>query len=249
MSGRAPEAVLDELGRSLEQAWRRPRLRLLLRPGRLPRARRLAAVALAVLVVVPSALAARDAIWAPDPAPLPDAVRPPGAVTPERTGAQVYVAAGTVRGTPWRVSASACEYGTVRVVGVFLTVPGGGAGTRCDVATDGGGGLTPRALERRLVQTYFEPASGRVWVFGVVPARIATVDLATATTSARVRTVAADPDAVGQGDLPEGMRVFVAALDGVSDVPTATARDAAGRVLLVCHEGRCSQPAANEETP
>ena len=48
----------------------------------------------AMLVLVPTAVAARDAIFAPAPATLPDAARPPASVAPERAGAQVYVAAG-----------------------------------------------------------------------------------------------------------------------------------------------------------
>jgi hypothetical protein len=50
----------------------------------------------------------------------------------------------------------------------------------------------------------------------------------------------ADPEAIAKGDLPAGMRVFVAALDGPRDVPVIAARDAAHRLLLTCEEGRCT---------
>lgn len=198
---------------------------------------------LALLALVSTALATRDAIWAPDPVPLPDAARPPGSLAPRRTGAQVYVAAGAERGVAWRLTASACDYGQVRAVGVFLTVPGGGGGARCDVASRRPGlGVSPSVLARRLVQTYFDPVSGRTWAFGALPAAARTVDVTSAAARTRVAATPADPDAVARAACA-GMRVFVAVLDGPHDVPLVTARDAAGAALLVCREGRCAPPA------
>ena len=240
MSGRDPDAVLAELGQDLRAAWARPPRRAFL--VRWPRG---LVLVLALLALVPTALATRDAIWAPDPVPLPDAARPPGAVAPERTGAQVYVAAGSEGGVAWRLTASACDYDRVRAVGVFLTVPGGGGGARCDVASRRPGfGVSPSVLAQRLVQTYFDPVSGRTWAFGAVPAAARTVDVTGAAASTRVAATPADPDAVAKGGLPSGMRVFVAALDGARGVPLVTVRDAAGAVLLVCREGRCAPPSA-----
>ena len=197
-----------------------------------------------MLVLVPTAIAARDAIWAPAPAPLPDAARPPGAVTPQRAGEQVYVGAGALGGVRWRLSASACDYGTVRAVGVFLDVPGGGGGARCDVAsgTPGAGGVSPRILATRLVQTYFDPVANRTWAFGALPSRARSADVVATGARVRVATPPADARAIVRGGLPDGMRVFVAALDGARDVPLVTARDAAGAVLLVCRDGRCATP-------
>jgi multidrug efflux pump subunit AcrA (membrane-fusion protein) len=242
VSGRDPDAILADLGRELRAAWARPRRRSLL-----PRHwRRGIVLALAALALVPTALATHDAIWAPDPPPLPDAVRPPGAVAPEQAGAQVYVARGDARGIAWQLTASACDYGTVRAVGVFLTVPGGGGGARCDVASRlPGAGVSPRALARRLVQTYFDPVSGRTWAFGALPAAARTVDVSAVGAKASVAAVPADRDAVVKGGLPPGMRVFVAILDGARDVPLVTVRDASGAALLVCREGRCAQPKGN----
>jgi hypothetical protein len=238
MSGRDPDAVLADLGHELRAAWARPPRRV-----RVARWHRGAVLLLALLALVPTAVATRDAIWAPDPAPLPDAVRPPGSVAPQRAGAQVYVAAGDERGVAWRLTASACDYGTVRAVGVFLTVPGGGGGARCDVATRRPGvGVSPRVLAQRLVQTYFDPVSGRTWAFGALPAAARTVDVAATGASTTVAASPADPDAVAKGGLPGGMRVFVAVLDGARDVPLVTVRDASGAVLLVCREGRCVPP-------
>ena len=238
MSARDPDAILAELGHDLRTAWARPPRRA--RFARWPRG---LVLVLALLALVPTALATRDAIWAPEPVPLPDSVRPPGAVAPERTGAQVYVAAGAERGVGWRLTASACDYGQVRAVGVFLTVPGGGGGARCDVASRRPGvGVSPGVLARRLVQTYFDPVSGRTWAFGALPAAARIVDVTGAAASTRVAATPADPDAVAKGGLPAGMRVFVAVLDGAHDVPVVTARDASGAALLVCREGRCAKP-------
>jgi hypothetical protein len=244
MSARDPEAILAELGRDLHSAWRRPSRRV-----RLVGWRRGAVLVLATLALVPTAVGTRDAIWAPEPARLPDASRPPGSVAPKRAGEQVYVAAGTTDGIAWRLSASACDYGSLRAVGVFLTVPGGGGGARCDVAsTHPGAGVTPRALAQRLVQTYYDPVSGRTWAFGALPAATRSVEVAATGASVTVSATAADERAVAKGQLPSGMRVFVAVLPGARDVPLVTARDASGAVLLVCREGRCADP-TTKETP
>jgi hypothetical protein len=238
MSARDPEAILAELGHDLRAAWARPPQRRL--RARWPRG---LVLILALLALVPTAVATRDAIWAPEPAPLPAGVRPPGAVAPQRTGAQVYVAAGVERGVAWRLTASACDYGRVRAVGVFLSVPGGGGGARCDLASPRPGvGVSPGVLARRLVQTYFDPVSGRTWAFGALPAAARTVDVTSAGAATSVVATPADPDAVAKGGLPAGMRVFVAVLDGAHDVPLVTARDASGAALLICREGRCAPP-------
>jgi hypothetical protein len=234
---RDTDAILGALGRDLHRAWRRPPRR-----SRLAGWRRSVVVAVAMLAIVPSALAARDAIWAPAPARLPDSAQLPGAVVPEHAGNQVYVAAGDLRGVAWRLSASACDYAAVRAVGVFLTVPGGGGGARCDIASGAPdtGGVSPRILAERLVQTYFDPLANRTWAFGAMPAAVRTVDVAATGARVTVPSIPADAEAIGNGGLPAGMRVFVAALEGARDVPLVTARNAAGRVLLICRNGRCA---------
>jgi hypothetical protein len=242
-AARDPDAILAELGRDLHGAWRRPRRR-----SRLAGWRRRALIAVATFVFVPTALAARDAVWAPAPVPLPDAARPPGAVAPHHAGDQVYVANGKLDGVAWRLSASSCDYAAVRAVGVFLTVPGGGGGARCDIASarTGGGGVSPRILAERLVQTYFDPVAGRTWAFGALPAAARSVEVAATGARATVAAAPAEPDAVGRGELPAGMRVFVAALDGAREVPLVTVRDASHAVLLVCRDGRCTTPTQGE---
>ena len=243
MSAREPDTILAELGSDLHRAWRRPPRRSRIaswRPGLL--------LALAMLVIVPTAVATRDAIFAPAPASLPDAARPPDAVAPLHAGEQVYVADGSLHGVAWRLSASACDYGDVHAVGVFLSVPGGGGGARCDLATRRTGlGASPEVLARRLVQTYFDPVANRTWAFGTLPSAAREVVVSATAARTTVASVPADPEAVAKGDLPAGMRVFVAALDGPGDVPTITARDASGRVLLTCEQGRCTP--TQEEPP
>ncbi len=237
-TARDTDKILAELGRDLHRAWRRPPRR-----SRLAGWRRSIVVAVAMLVLVPTALAARDAIWAPAPATLPESARPPGSVAPQHAGEQVYVADGVLGGVAWRLSASACDYGSVRAVGVFLSVPGGGGGARCDLAgAPGGGGVSPSILATRLVQTYFDPVANRTWAFGALPGAARSVDVAATGAKATAAAAPADGEAIGKGGLPDGMRVFVAALPGARDVPLVTARDAGGAVLLVCRNGRCGAP-------
>jgi hypothetical protein len=236
-SARDTDTILAELGRDLHRAWRRPPRR-----SRLAGWRRSVVIAGAMLFLVPTALAARGAIWAPAPATLPESVRPPGSLAPQRAGEQVHVAGGSLRGVAWRLSASACDYGAVRAVGVFLSVPGGGGGARCDVASGapGAGGVSPRILATRLVQTYFDPVANRTWAFGALPAAARSVDVAATGAGTNVTAAPAGAEAIERGGLPDGMRVFVTALDGAREVPLVTARDGAGAVLLVCRNGRCA---------
>ena len=166
MSAREPAEILAELGDALQRASARRRAR--------PRG---------------GACRSRGAAWSwpsppssrssrPPSAPTrrssrpsrrrcPPELRAPGAVDPSDTGTPVYVA----QGAAWKLSASTCAYGTERVVGVFLTVPGGGAGARCD-------GARPEALAGRRIHTYFDPQTGTTWVFGTLPAAARAVTVA-----------------------------------------------------------------------
>src|SRR5215218_2582525 len=94
------------------------------------------------------------------------------------------------RGAGLKLSASTCDYGSERVVGVFLAVPGGGAGARCDAAA-------PDTLAARRIHTYFDPQTQTSWVFGTLPAsaREVTVALseAGARSTARFRALPTDP--------------------------------------------------------
>ncbi|HMJ36168.1 MAG TPA: hypothetical protein VK501_19860 [Baekduia sp.] len=253
MSGRDPDQILHELGGALQDAWAadarrrhawpRPRvLGLRLRVGR----RGLVAAAAAALALVPTAIATRDAVWAPDPPPLPAQLRPHDAVVPGAGGTPVYVGEGTQRDVAWRLSATTCRYGPVQAVGLFLTVPGGGAGARCDVATRQSG-ASPQALAARRVQTYYDPVSGKTWAFGALPAEARMVSVTSRPYgggAARTEHVAATPvdaRAIEQGHLPAGLRVFVVALDGGRDVAHVAVTDTNNNSILTCDGGRCDR--------
>jgi hypothetical protein len=250
---RDPDAILAELGAALQGAWARdakPRRRFALSRPRLRGGRRgLVAAAAAGLALVPTAIATRDAVWAPDPPPLlPPSLRAPAeGAGPAGAGTAVYVGAGSQRGVAWRLSATACRYGRIDAVGLFLTVPGGGAGARCDA-----GGASPRAIAARRVQTYYDPASNLTWAFGTLPAGAASVAVRArpygggATTTTTLAASAVGADAIAQGHLPSGLRVFALALPGGRDVTRVDVADASGAPLLTCDhspEARC-RPAA-----
>jgi hypothetical protein len=246
-AGRTPDELLGELGQALQDAWAADR-----RPGRrrvsLPRLRRrgLVAVVACGLALVSTAVATRDALWAPDPPPLPEQLRPRDAVAPAAAGTPVYVGAGTQAGVDWRLSATTCRYGRIAAVGLFLTVPGGGAGARCDVAARRPGS-SPRALAARRVQTYYDPVSRTTWAFGALPAQARTVTVTSRAFGGgdvRIDELAAapvDPRAIVQGHLPAGLRVFVLALAGGREVVDVQATDGAGAVVVRCAAGRCDR--------
>jgi hypothetical protein len=254
---RTPDELLADLGARLERAWDGDEAAGRGRPGARwgrwrrgsrsrgaswwggRRARWAIAAVLAAAAAVPTAVATRDSLWAPGLPDLPEQLRPPGEVTPDRAGAAVYVATGHAAGTTWRLSAEACDYGAIRAVGVFLTVPGGGGGARCDVASRvPGPAPSPEALAARRVQSYFDPATQVTWVFGALPARARAVRVGTATAPARP---VAD-EAIAKGKLPVGLRTFVVALAGARDVPPIHVADGGGRTVLRCRPGRCVTP-------
>ena len=256
MSGRDPDQILDALGGALQDAWaadtrRRAGgiVRVLGLPlrgrGRAGR-RSLIATAVVALALVPTAIATRDAVWAPDPPPLPAQLRPHDAVIPGAAGTPVYVGAGTAGAVAWRLSATTCRYGHVQAVGLFLSVPGGGAGARCDVASRQPG-ASPAALAARRVQTYYDPVSGKTWAFGALPAQARTVTITSrpyGAGAAWTRQIAAMPvggQAIEQGHLPAGLRVFVVALAGGRDVAHVTVADATDTTILTCEDGRCDR--------
>jgi hypothetical protein len=252
MSGRDPDAILDELGAALEGAWARDGARRRPRPIRMPLPRPrggrrgLIVAAAAALALVPTAIATREAVWAPDPPPLPAQLRPHDAVAPRTASTPVYVGAGTQRGVAWRLSATVCRYGTIEAVGLFLSVPGGGAGARCDIATRTPG-ASPAALAARRVQAYYDPASNLTWAFGALPAGARAVEVTSrpygggTPSTEQVAAAAVDEQAIEQGHLPGGVRVFVVALAGGRDVAHVRVSDAAGALLMTCEAGRCNR--------
>jgi hypothetical protein len=240
---RTPDEVLDELGAALDAAWRADRRRLALpRIGR----RGILAATAAALLLVPTAVGTRNALLAPDPPPLPPQLRPRDAVQPGAGGTPVYVAAGARHGVSFRLSATTCRYGALTAVGLFLTVPGGGAGARCDVAARRPG-ADPRSLAARRVQTYYDPASGLTWAFGAVPPEAASIAITSRpygtarSRTDRVAAAATDPRAVAEGQLPAGLRTFVIAWPGGRDVASVRVLDHDNNVILTCLGGRCAR--------
>jgi hypothetical protein len=225
---REPDELLAELGAQLRRGWERPRGR---RRGSSLR-RPVVAGAVFALALGSTAVATRDVLWAPEPPALPEHLRAPGTARPARVGEPVYVASGRGAGVAWRLSASACEYGRVRAVGLFLEVPGGGGGARCDLAATGVADVAARR-----VHAYFDPQAGVTWIFGAVPAGTAGVEVG----RRRVAPLDADPAAIARGRLPSGVRVFVLALTGARDLPVVRALDGAGRVVATCVKGRCRE--------
>ena len=185
-----------------------------------------------VLALVPTAVATQDVLFAPKPPALPAQLPAPGAQDPTRAGNAVYVA----RGDDWK-SAHLLRLPGRLVVGVFLTVPGGGAGARCD-------GAAPAVLAARRIHTYFDPQTGTSWIFGALPAcaRQVTVSLSEtgARSSRRFAALPTDPRALASARLPGGMRVLVASVPGAPEVLGVTATDERGEDVLRCEGGRCS---------
>jgi len=167
-------------------------------------------------------------------------------VAPGTSGTPVYVGAGTQRDVAWRLSATVCRYGTIEAVGLFLSVPGGGAGARCDVAARSPG-ASPAALAARRVQTYYDPASNVTWAFGTLPAGARAVEVTSrpygggTPSTERIATTAIDDQAIEQGHLPAGLRAFVVALPGGRDVAHVRASDGTGARLMTCEDGRCDR--------
>ena len=123
-------------------------------------------------------------------------------------------------------------------MGVFLTVPGGGAGARCD-------GAAPAVLAARRIHTYFDPQTGTSWIFGALPAVGPSGDgravgdgrPVVADVSRRCRRIRARSRARA---CPRGMRVLVASVPGAPEVLGVTATDARGEDVLRCEGGLCS---------
>jgi hypothetical protein len=57
----------------------------------------------------------------------------------------------------------------------------------------------------------------------------------------RIAATAIDAQAIEQGHLPTGLRVFVVALAGGRDVAHVRASDGEGALLMTCEDGRCDR--------
>jgi hypothetical protein len=227
MSGpRDPDAVLDELGARLRAGfaradhapwWRRLALRRSWRP---------LVLGLVLAAFASTAVATRDVLNGPAIPDLPAQLRAP-AREPDSSTRLIYVAAGELDGVAWRLSAASCDYGGARVVSAFLEVASGGGGSaRCAAAA-------------RRVQSYYDPAADRTWVFGVLPATVARAEVR----AGRARVVAATTDLDEHGataaGLSGGMRAFVTAVPGAVTTYSVAALDRDGSLVLSCNTGSC----------
>jgi hypothetical protein len=259
---RDPDRVVDELGARLRAGFARADRapwwrRLLAAPRTLAASRGLVAsrglaapahslaprrwarplvLGVALAAVASTAVATRDVLRGPAIPDLPAQLRAPGAVQPDRSTRLTYVAAGTVDGIAWRLSAASCAYGRVTVIASFLDVPGGGSGTRCDVAAPQ---RTPRELATRRVQSYYDPGADRTWVFGVLPAAASKAELRAGAAHVVAPTLALDERGAAGAGLDKGLRAFVAAVPGAAATYAVAALDESGALVLSCNSGSC----------
>jgi len=239
---RDPDRVVDELGARLRAGfaradrspwWRRVLATARLAPGRWARPLALGVV---LAAVASTAVATRDVLRGPAIPDLPAQLRAPGALEPDRSTRLTYVAAGTVDGVRWRLSAASCAYGRVTVIAAFLDVPGGGSGTRCDVAAPQ---RTPRELAARRVQSYYDPAADRTWVFGILPASVDKAELRAGAAHVVAAAVPLDERGAAGAGLNGRLRAFVAAVPGAAATYAVAALDETGALVLSCNSGSC----------
>ena len=218
MSEREPSEILAAFGRDLRAA-RAPRRR----PWR-----RVVLLVVAVLAAGGATAAATNSLWGPAPRPSELAL-PAGAPVPDAVSPQL----GLANGGGWRLSGSACRFGARTTVALFLTVPGGGAGRRCDAL--------PRAVVAGPVPppTLFTPprGRGRTFLFGAVPAgttRVQLVFLRSRSGRAELREFRAR-----RIRRPWAGAVFVARVPREVRLLTTIGLDEAGRPTVRCDPERC----------
>jgi hypothetical protein len=201
MSARTPEEVLAELGEALRRAPvpRRRRSRIL--RGALLGAALGGALVPAALAVLPHG--------------RPDLTRPTGAKRPDAVSRPQLVAAGD----DWRLTATRCRFGARTTVALRLTVPGAGAGRRCDA-------LAPAAVAGPVAPPVqlVDVARGRSLVFGAVPRG-----------TARVRVLLAH----GSHEVPTTGGVFMAILKADDRLLGTLGLAGGGLPTFHCDPERC----------
>lgn len=175
---------------------------------------------------------------------------------PGRTPQQAFaVGRGQAHGLFWTLAVTRCELrGVVTLIPATLieTRPGSGGG---------GYSMCPRGLSgnpprpQPLLDPTFSSSGGLSVLWGIVPARVASVELhlaryvarpagtparPRATQRVRVPTRPLDPAGVQAGKLPPGYRLFVITRSGNSVAYTrAIARDTDGDVIRNCTRRQC----------
>ena len=214
--------------------------------------RNMTAVAAVVGVLgVPAALGVQS-LLAPDPtADLPEHPVPAG-LERQETGPPVYIARGNIGSLAWGLTARPCEYEDVTTIATALILSDGAAGANPCPYVDPG--HAPHRMPILRPEFSFFGENRRTFVTGVVPARVASVDLhleryaptprRPGREDRRVVGVATKPFLPGarrEGRLPGGLRAFVYVTRGQFVYTRAIARTAGGRVLLDCTRRECDR--------
>jgi hypothetical protein len=217
VSGREPDEILAVFGRDLRRV----------RPARRRRWRLFAALVAVVVAAGGATAAATGTLWAPAPSISAPAL-PAGAPVPDAASRPMYVASAR----DWRLSAAACRFGTRTTVAVFLTVPSGGAGWRCDALgrTVAAGSVPPPTL-------FALPRSAdRFMLFGAAPSATTRVQaLLLHVDSGRTQLHEISARAIERLDTA----VYVARLAGDVRLLTVVGLDAAGRPTMRCDQETC----------
>jgi hypothetical protein len=217
VSRRTPEEVLAVFGRDLRRY----------RPPRRRRWRRVFALVALVLAAGGATAAATGSIWAPSPRVSAPAL-PVGAPKPDAASRPVYVASGR----DWRLSASACRFGSHATVAVFLSVASGGAGWRCEALSRAvAAGVAPPP-------TLFAPprTPGRSLLFGAAPSRTTRVQaLLLDAVSGKTRLLEIPARAIERA----GAAVYVASVGGDVRLLTVVGLDTDGRPTMRCDQETC----------
>lgn len=148
-------------------------------------------------------------------------------------GTAVALARGVIHSHAFTLAAARCDDGRTITMWILVTGAAGGVG-RC--AAGGGWGRAPLAAT-------WSWSPGRTFVFGVVHANVAAVDLRVVRRAGDTRRAARwfrvtprpfDARAVAQGALPPGLRYVLLYRPRRGALTDAIARDAHGRVLDRC---------------
>lgn len=192
-------------------------------------------------------------LLAPDPlARVPRRQMVPAGREVQKTGPPVYIARGRVGRVEWGLTARPCRHGGVTTIATALVLSDGSAGASPCETVDPARGPAPTPVLRP--DFSYAGGIGRSFVDGVVPARVASVELhierySRATRRApsanrRVVRVPTRPFLAGaqsQGRLPAGLRSFVYVTRGNFVYTRAIASTASGRALLDCTRRQCDR--------
>lgn len=208
----------------------------------LPRRRLVVAVALAVLLLVPGAIAAVRELFINDDRPMLEP--PPGYTVPAVSGAPVEVASGDTKLGPWHAYAVRCGSG----VSIVVVQPDGTRNSAaCGAVPAGGGRPAPAAFAPG---TSYDGLSQTTWIYAAVPATVAAIslDLSGRDKDGSITLPGGGPShheieprsvPRAAATLERDVKFVVLAVPGDQRVTAATARDSSGRVVSRCDGTSC----------